>query len=357
MAGSEKSEKATQKKRRDERKKGNVFLSKDAIAVVTLFGSFAMLKLMAGSMVDAIHAFFRLCFQFMQTTPTGGVATNISTLLVSGARTLAIVIGPMLAVTCVLSVAATFFQTRMLVSGESIKPKFNRISPMQGFKRLFSLRSVVEALKGIIKITILLYIIYNALTGAMTQFFNYLRVDLTIATSDLLETTFSMVVSIGIAFVVLAGFDFLYQWWDYERGLKMTKQEVKDEYKQIEGDPQVKGKIKEKQRQMAQSRMMQGVPNADVVIRNPTHVAVALRYKPEIDNAPIVIAMGLDSLALRIVSVAEEHEVTVIENVPLARALYAQSELNREIPPDLYGAVADVLVYIFRVDETGIHKP
>jgi flagellar biosynthetic protein FlhB len=133
--------------------------------------------------------------------------------------------------------------------------------------------------------------------------------------------------------------------------MKMSKQEVKEEYKQTEGDPQVKGKIRDLQRQRARNRMMQQVPQADVVIRNPTHFAVALRYKPEKDNAPVVLAKGQDELALRIVKVAEEHGVTVIENVPLARALYAQAELDREIPPALYGAVAEVLVYIFRLND------
>ena len=129
----------------------------------------------------------------------------------------------------------------------------------------------------------------------------------------------------------------------------MSKQEIKEEYKQIEGDPQIKGKIKENQRKMAQRRMMQQVPHADVVIRNPTHFAVALRYQPEKDSAPIVLAKGQDELAARIVRIAQEHQVEVVENVPLARALYAQTELNQEIPPELYGAVAEVLVYIFKL--------
>ena len=140
-----------------------------------------------------------------------------------------------------------------------------------------------------------------------------------------------------------------YQWWDYERQLRMSKQEIKEEYKQMEGDPQVKGKIKDVQRRMAQSRMMQQVPKADVVIRNPTHFAVALRYHPETDGAPIVLAKGQDELAGRIVRKAEEHHIAIIENVPLARALYATAELNREIPPELYNAVAEVLVYLYRL--------
>ena len=160
-----------------------------------------------------------------------------------------------------------------------------------------------------------------------------------------------MVVRICIAFVAVAALDFFYQWWDYEKQMMMTKQEVKEEYKQMEGDPQVKGKIKEIQRRRAQQRMMQQVPGADVVIRNPTHFAVALRYKPGRDDAPIVLAKGQDAVALRIVQIAEENKVAVVENVPLARALYAQAELNQFIPEELYDPVAKVLVYIFKLND------
>ena len=160
-----------------------------------------------------------------------------------------------------------------------------------------------------------------------------------------------MLIRIIIAFIALAAADVLYQWWDYERQMRMSKQEIKEEYKQTEGDPQVKGKIKEIQRRRAQQRMMQQVPGADVVIRNPTHVAVALRYKPEKDDAPVVVAKGLDELALRIVAVAEENRVAIVENVPLARSLFAGTDLDREIPPEFYGAVAEVLVYVLKLDQ------
>ena len=166
------------------------------------------------------------------------------------------------------------------------------------------------------------------------------------------DQLFQLVIQIAVAYIVLAGADIFYQWWDYERQIKMSKQEIKEEYKQTEGDPQIKGKIKEMQRKMAQSRMMQQVPNADVVIRNPTHFAVALRYRAEKDNAPVVLAKGQDELAARIVRTAQEHKVAVIENVPLARALYATTEINQEIPPELYNAVAEVLVYLYRLDST-----
>lgn len=182
------------------------------------------------------------------------------------------------------------------------------------------------------KISLLMVIVYISIRGMFLESAKYLYVDLEASARHLFSQGMSMIVKIGIAFIALAALDFMYQWWDYERNLRMSKQEIKEEYKQTEGDPQIKGKIKEMQRKRAMSRMMQQVPQADVVIRNPTHFAVALRYHPEEDDAPIVLAKGQDELALRIVKIAEEHKVPTIENVPLAHALYEGVELNQEIP-------------------------
>mgnify|MGYP002703866411 FL=1 len=325
-----------------------MFLSQDAVAVVTLLGSCAALWLLAGNIVQGMAEFMDACLAACgETLPVGD---QVAELEHQGLLLLVRSVLPITLVTALCAVAATFAQTRLLVSGELIRPKFSRISPLQGFKRLFSLKSVVDALKGIIKIVLLMVIIYVSLQGMVQESYKYLYTDLRAACAHLFDSGKSMVIRIAIAFIAVAALDFLYQWWDYERQMKMSKQEVKEEYKQTEGDPQVKGKIKEIQRRRAQSRMMQQVPGADVVIRNPTHYAVALRYKPEQDNAPIVLAKGQDELALRIVKTAEEHKVAVIENVPLARSLYAATELNQEIPPELYGAVAEVLVYIFRLN-------
>ncbi|MCI8539638.1 MAG: flagellar biosynthesis protein FlhB [Oscillospiraceae bacterium] len=350
MADDSKTEKATPKKRRDERKKGNVFLSRDAVSVATLLGSYAVLWATAGGFAEQLGGFMSYCLQTGSTLRTDQFQGALPELLLQGLLVVLKTVGPVLAVTLLCAVAATFAQTRFLVATESLKPKFNRISPLQGFKRLFSLKSVIEALKGILKISILMVIVYLSIRDMFLESSRYLYVDLGVSAAHLVEYAAGMVVRIAIAFVALAAMDFLYQWWDYERQLKMSKQEVKEEYKQMEGDPQVKGKIKQIQRQRAQQRMMQQVPGADVVIRNPTHYAVALRYKPDQDDAPVVLAKGQDSLALRIVQIAEEHHIAVMENVPLARALYAGTEVNREIPPEFYGAVAEVLVYIFRLN-------
>ena len=210
---------------------------------------------------------------------------------------------------------------------------------------------MIEAVKGVLKIVVLLWLVYTNLMDAISVSHKYLYTDIGSGIQHMYESILKLIFQIIIAFGVLAAADYLYQWWEYERNLRMSKQEIKEEYKQTEGDPQIKGKIRERQQQMARMRMMQQVPKADVVIKNPTHYAVALRYRPEQDNAPIVLAMGQDELALRIIKVAEESKVAVVENVPLARALYASAELGREIPPEFYGAVAEVLVYIFRLND------
>ncbi len=315
MPGEDKTEKATPKRRRDERKKGNVLMCQDIIAVATLVGSVAMLWLMFPSFVTNLTEFFHRSLSFVPGVAEVSVVDNLSQLLFQGIEAFVFTVGPMLGVTALVAVAATFAQTRFLVAGEIIKPKFSKLSPLNGFKRLFSLRSIIEALKGIIKITILLVLIYNCLQDVMQSAANFMYADLGAACRSLFSAIFNMLLQVCLAFVAIAFFDFLYQRWEHERKMKMSKQEIKEEYKQTEGD------------------------------------AVALRYRQGKDAAPVVLAKGQDELAARIVAKGEEHKVPVVENVPLARALYAQAELNQEIPPELYSAVAEVLVYIFRLEK------
>ena len=352
MADSQKTEKATPKKRRDERKKGNIFFSNDAVSVAVLLGGFFALRLLAPFMAEQLYGFLRTCLERAAALPGEPFTGELSSLFLDFLFTFLLTAAPLLAVTVLIGVAVTFFQTGMLISGDPLRPKLSRISPLQGIRRLFSFRSIVEALKGLLKIGVLLYLIYQFMVGALGLFARYLYTDLTTACAHLFDESFSLILQIGLAYLVLAGADIFYQWWDYERQLRMSKQEIKEEYKQTEGDPQVKGKIKEAQRKLAQSRMIQQVPKADVVIRNPTHFAVALRYRPDQDPAPVVLAKGQDEVAARIVRVAQEHQVAVVENVPLARALYATTDLGREIPPELYNAVAEVLVYLYKMDRS-----
>ncbi len=353
MPGDSKTEKATPKKRRDERKKGNVMMSKDVVAVATLLGTLAMFKVMGGVVVEQAGNLLETCFAYIASPEAVSLSGILPKVLIKCILTFCIVAGPFLLATALLAMTATFAQTKLLVTGESLKPKFSRLNPLQGFKRLFSMRSVVELIKNLIKIAILLILIFRYFQGATLDFARFLDMELGQACAILYDDIFTLLVQVAVAFIVVAFFDYLYQWWDYERQLRMSKQEIKEEYKQTEGDPQVKGKIKEIQRRRAQQRMMQQVPGADVVIRNPTHVAVALRYKPDKDEAPVVVAKGRDELALRIVKVAEENGVATVENVPLAHSLYDNAVLDREIPPIFYGPVAEILVYVLKLDQEG----
>ncbi len=341
----EKTEKATPKKRRDERKKGNVLMSKDVIAVATLFASVFMIKIWFPNIIQIVQSFTEesliLARDAQMEIPHGFFLQAIAAAAKASV--------PLLAAAVLSAVVATFAQTKLLVTSDPLKPKLDRISPLQGFKRLFSLRSIVEAVKGILKISILLYFVYSCWVDMLGMSARYFTADVMSACKHLLSSMYSMLIKVGIAFLALAAADFLYQWWDYERKLRMSKQEIKEEYKQTEGDPQVKGKIKELQRKMAQARMMQQVPQSDVVVRNPTHFAVALRYHIGEDPAPVVLAKGQDHLAFQIIRVAEANNVTIIENVPLARALYASTEINSQIPPELYDAVAEVMVYLYKL--------
>lgn len=350
MPGEDKTEKATPKRRRDERKKGNILLCQDIIAVATLITSVVMLRFMFPFMAAQLTEFFAKCMGFAQGSVAEGAAVYLGDLIFQGITTFVATAGPMLAAAALVGIAATLAQTRFLVAGEIIRPKMSKLSPLNGFKRLFSLRSIMEAVKGLIKIAILLIFIYSSLFKLMNISSRFMYTDVSAACQELFTEIFNMLLQVCLAFVAIAFFDFLYQHWEHERQMKMSKQEIKEEYKQTEGDPQIKSRIRQVQRAMAQNRMMQQVPEADVIIRNPTHFAVALRYKQGEDAAPVVLAKGQDELAARIVAKGEENQVPVIENVPLARALYAQAEVNQEIPPDLYAAVAEVLVYIFKLE-------
>lgn len=345
----ERTEKATPKRRRDERKKGNVLQSKDIVTVFTLIGGFYALKLTFMSSYSALKGCMLKYFSYMQNKAELS-QDLIREMAFDSVLVAARIIAPLMVCIVFLSIAATVFQTKPLFVLDSLKPKFNRLSPLQGFKKIFSVRSIVEVLKGIIKISILFYLLYDFIGKQIIELPKLFTLEIPAACGYMFQTVFNMALRIGMAFAVISVFDFFYQRWEYERQLKMSKQEIKEEYKQLEGDPQVKGKIKELQRKMAMSRMMQQVPDADVVIRNPTHFAVALHYDPEKHVAPILLAKGQDEMALRIVRVAEENEIFIVENKPLARAIYATTDLNQQLPPEFYGAVAEILVHVYRLN-------
>ena len=350
MASEEKTEKATPKKRRDQRKEGNVASSKDVIAVASLIGCFYCLQILFPMIYESLRD--TMIFQISAVESIEELSLgNLQMLGMKAVTVLAKCIFPLGVISLAIGVVATGIQTRFNVTTKPLKFKLSKLNPLKGLKNMFSLKQVVELLKAVIKIIILGVILYGILKDEIVVIAQMMDIDPLSSSAYILKEIMSMVLKISMVFAAIAGFDYFYQRWSYEKNLKMTKEEVKEEYKQTEGDPKIKGKIRSLQQSMARSRMMQAVPDADVIIRNPTHYAVALRYDVDKDNAPVVIAKGQDLIALKIVEIGEAHKVTVIENKPLARGIYASTPLGGQIPAEYYGVVAEILVEVFRMNK------
>jgi flagellar biosynthetic protein FlhB len=252
----------------------------------------------------------------------------------------------------VLAALGVLMQIGWLMSPESIQPKLEKISPISGAKRLFSLKSVVELLKGIVKMILVGFVAYLIVKPEFSRIDLMVQMDL----KELLDETHFVAIEIFIGVLavaaVIAVVDYLYQRYEFMNQMKMSKQEVRDEHKQTEGDPHVKARLRQLRMERARTRMMAEVPKATVVITNPTHYAIALKYDMEQMAAPRVVAKGVDAVALRIREIANENEVPMVENRPLARALYDNAELDEEIPEDYYKAVAEVISYVFKMNQT-----
>jgi flagellar biosynthetic protein FlhB len=255
---------------------------------------------------------------------------------------------PLLAVAMVAGIAINLIQVGTLFTTKPLMPKFDKLNPINGFKELISPKKLVELAKNLAKIIIVGLVAYNDYMAMLDSFAAYIGLDVEASFINILQDAFMMALRMCIAMVFISAADFFYQWWKYEKDLKMTKQEVKDEHKNTEGDPKIKSKIRQKQMQMSAMRMMSQVPEADVVITNPTHFAVALGYDDKKFGAPKVLAKGQDYIARKIRETAMEHDVHIVENPPLAQALFKACDVDEEIPSDLYQAVADILVFVYR---------
>ncbi|MCI8939758.1 MAG: flagellar biosynthesis protein FlhB [Dorea sp.] len=346
----EKTEKATPKKRKEQRKEGNVATSKDVIVVVSLFVCFYSLQILFPMIFKSIRDITMLLISAVSSVDelSQGVLKELG---MKSVEVLVKCIIPIGLISMVVGIIMTGIQTRFLFTMKPVGFKLKNLNPLNGIKKLFSAKNLVELFKAAIKIILLTVVLYQILKNEITMIAQMMDINAAAGFSYVLKEIMGMVLKIGLVFAVIAGFDYFYQRWSYEKKLKMTKEEVKEEYKQTEGNPEIKGKIKSLQRSMARSRMMQAVPDADVIIRNPTHYAVALKYDIDHDNAPVLIAKGQDYIALKIVEIAEQSNVMVIENKPLARGIYATTPLNCEIPAEYYGVVAEILVKVFRMNK------
>ncbi len=346
MADSSKTEKASPKKREDERKKGNIFQSSDVISALSILALFFTIKTVLPFIYKYMSGFIMKYFVYTKTvnTLTAGFVMDVAK---DSLIALFMLAGPMMVMSIAVGIIATGVQTRFKISKENLKIKFSKLSPIQGIKRLFSLRSITELIKALVKISIMAYILYSAYLGIAKSFAKLMYEDIMQATYFILNSIMDIVLQLSLAFIAIAALDYFYQWWEYERNIKMSKQELKEEYKQLEGDPLIKSQIRERQRKMSMQRMMQQVPTADVIVRNPTHFAIALKYDIEKNSAPIVVAKGQDYTALKIIEIAEQHHIPMTENKPLARALYSAVEVNREIPPEYYVVLAEIMAWVY----------
>ncbi|KIL44902.1 flagellar biosynthesis protein FlhB [Jeotgalibacillus soli] len=343
----EKTEKATPKKRNDSRGKGQVAKSQDVTTALILFAVFLFLFFAGGffekRMLDLVTVPL-MDYILIPVTRDTAMIVFIDMII-----QVAWIVGPIMAVSVLAGIVGNYIQVGFLVATEPLTPKLSKMNPIQGFKRIFSVRAIVEFLKSILKISII---------GVTTVSVLWMSIEHVLSLSlkpvvESLHTAGSLTVRMGlyasILLLILSIMDYLYQKYDFEKNIRMSKQDIKDEYKNMEGDPLVKSKIKQRQREMAMQRMMQEIPNADVVITNPTHYAIVLKYKDGEVDAPIVVAKGVDFIAQKIKLIAKENDIVAIENRPLARALFDQAEIGDPIPEEFFKSVAEILAYVYRI--------
>lgn len=351
--GGEKTEEPTAKRKTDTRNDGKVPKSKEMSSGVQLISLFLILKFWIGNMGENFMKLFDEFYGKMSdyTTYWGGriVSSDFKILFDGVYKELLKQLFPFFLIGVVTSVMINMLQFKFKITTKPLQPKFSKLNPVSGMKKLFSKEKIMELLKSAAKIILIMAVVYNTIKGDWIYLIKFYQMPLTQALELIGSIVINMGLKISMVFMVIAFADLFYQRWKFHEDIKMTKQEVKDEYKNAEGDPQIKGKIKQKMREASQRRMMQNVPKADVVITNPTHYAVAIRYDANEGSAPIVLAKGADFLAQKIKEIARENNVEIVENKPLARMLYANVEVGQEVPPELYQSVAEVLALVYKM--------
>ncbi|GEN44934.1 flagellar biosynthesis protein FlhB [Alkalibacillus haloalkaliphilus] len=345
----EKTEKATPKKRQDSRKKGQVAKSQDVNTSILLFCVFVFLLIYGSYMGETLTGVYTHSFtEFIhwEVTPAN-VQQVFFQSTVEGVK----VVLPVMVIAIIGALIANYLQIGFLFTGEPLKFDLKKIDPLKGIKRIFSARALVEFLKSLLKISSVGSVCFTIIWLNKDELMMLSQKSIGEAISFFGQLTIIIGVGAAIMLMIVAVIDYLYQRYDHEKNIKMSKHDVKDESKNIEGDPLIKSRIKERQRQMAQQRMMSEVPTADVVITNPTHYSIALKYDENKADAPFVVAMGVDYVALKIREVAKANDVVRVENRKLARGLYYGTEIGNTIPEDFFQQVAEVLAYVYKLEK------
>lgn len=348
--GGEKTEPATSKKLEDVRKEGQVAKSKEIITAVSLMSLFIIIKVYVSTMgtklIDAFKEIYEL-FGIMTDGSGSGLPMNLAAGIIRETFVIIInIVAPVLIIAVVIAVLGNMLQQKWMVTAKPLQPKFSKLSPLNGFKRMFSVKQLVELFKSIAMMIVIGIMVYTTVKKEMNLLLTFYDITLYTALSAIGNIVVDLGIKISAVFLVIGFVDLLYQRHKFKTDNMMTKQEVKDEFKNAEGDPQVKGQIRRKMQEISRRRMMQQLPEADVVITNPTHFAVALKYEPDQGRAPVVIAKGADYLAFQIREKAKEYNIEIVENKPLARIIYHNIDIGMEIPPELYQAVAEILAMV-----------
>lgn len=351
--GGEKTEPATAKKLKDAREEGKVAKSKELTAAFDLIVLFLVLKVFVSFVGERLIGAFSDAYEFMPdfvemyAKDVSGQA--VSRLLSDVMLQILMTCLPFFAFGFVVTMIISIYQVGWKVTAKPMQPKLDKFNPIQGFKRIFSKDSLFELLKSILKIALIVYIAYTSVRAEADNIFILYEIPLVQAVLLCGTVVINTGLKISLAYLIVGLADYFYQKHKFNEDMKMTKQEVKDEFKNTEGNPEIKGRQRQKMREVSQRRMMQDVPKADVVITNPTHYAVAVRYDAETSAAPVVLAKGEDYLAQKIKEAAKEHQIEIVENKPLARMLYANVDIGQEIPPELYQAVAEILAMVYNM--------
>lgn len=351
--GGEKTEEPTSKKLEDARKEGQVAKSKEIGNAFGILALFLILKIYIGSMGTRFLELFSAVYgqiPSISTLYSGNLPiAALQVLIKSMMLQMIIIAAPIFLVGVVVAFVCDVAQVKWRPTSKPMQPKFSKLNPMKGFARIFSPGSLVELLKSVLKLAAIGYMVYSYLKGRIGQIFLLYDISIGQAIELIGDVVIELGIRIAAVYMIIAMLDYAYQKYKFKQDMKMTKQEVKDEYKNQEGDPQVKGKQKQRMREASMRRMMQQLPEADVVITNPTHYAVAIKYDPDKYDAPYVIAKGENYLAQRIKDIARDNKIEIVENKPLARMLYANVEIGGLVPPELYQAVAEVLAFVYHL--------
>jgi flagellar biosynthetic protein FlhB len=342
----EKTEQPTSKRKGEARRKGNVAKSQEVGHAVTLLVSLMVFKIFGTFIMDRIKLYTTNILHNLDQEIT---ILSIQTITINAIKNLAIIISPFLFSMLIAGILASLIQVGWIFTTETLKWKWDFLNIASGFKKIFSKESLKNLVKGIIKIAVLLFICYLTMKKDIFTFMHLVDMDIHQIFHFLSKMVLKLLMNILLIYIVIASVDFIITKYFHMQKMKMSKQEVKDEFKQMEGDPQVRNKMRSLMMEESRKKMMDDVPKADVVITNPIHIAVALKYAPEVSDAPIVVAKGKRLIAQNIKDLAKQHKIPIVEDPPLARLLYKNSIVGKEIPVDLYSAVAEIFAQIFRM--------